>query len=245
MPEQGIGFLEQGSFSNEQARLVYRRPADYCQPMGTFKRNQIDDAIIALFDARENPHRGFELRRRITRLLQTDRRGGAPFAFFSDGDLGSGSEAKFSSYEAFGVLLALVLLEQGFPQATAVAILRSVRRQLSEHYGRIMATPPSVLFDSHEVAKLAQPGALAVGNTDPTFLAIARRSGSTQPPDLPGASVCRGFEQLNVFARSQASVTIMELVNLAHDLDARLREVLPKSRGRPKKLIDGRQQPKK
>ena len=238
MAEQGIEFLEQASFSNEQAGLVDRRPADYCQPMGMYKRNQIDDAIIALFDARENPDRGSELRRRITRLLQTDRGAGAPFAFFSDEDLGSGSEAKFSSYEAFGVLMALVLLEQGFPQATAVGILRSVRRQLSKHHRRIMATDPSVLFDPQEVAKLARPGALVVRNTDPTFLAIARRSGSTEPTDLPGASVCRGFEELNAFARTQVSITMVELVNLAHDLDARLREVLPKMRGRPKKSSD-------
>ena len=204
--------------------------------MDTFKRNQIDDAIVAMFGALEDQGRASELRRRITRLLQTDRGDGSPFAFFSDGDLGSGSEAKFSSYEAFAVLTALVLLEQGFPQATAVEILRSVRPQLSEHHRRIMATDPSVLFDPDGVAKLAQPGALAVRNTDPTFLAIARHPGATEPAVFPQARVCRGFEQLNAFMRSQAAVTMVELVNVAHDLDTQLRQVLPKFRGRPKKL---------
>jgi hypothetical protein len=44
--------------------------------MGTFKRSQIDDAIVAMFGARENQGRASELSRRITRLLQTDRGGG-------------------------------------------------------------------------------------------------------------------------------------------------------------------------
>jgi hypothetical protein len=188
-----------------------------------------------MFGAIEDESRASELRRRITRLLQTDRGDDPPFAFFSDGNLGSGSEAKFSSYEAFAIVTALFLLEQGFPQGTAVQILRSVRTQLSKHHRRIMATDPSILFDPEGVAKLAQPGALVVWNTQPTFLAIARHSGSKQPK----AKVCEGVEELNTFMRSQPAVTIVELVNGAHDLEARLRQVPPKLRGRPKKNPSG------
>src|SRR5688500_4487229 len=87
-------------FQRTGAGLVDGTLGDYCRRMKTFKRSQIDDAIVALFGAHENNARASELKRRITRLLQTDRGGGSPFAFFPKGDLGSGSEAKFSAYEA-------------------------------------------------------------------------------------------------------------------------------------------------
>ncbi len=79
--------------------------------MDTFKRGQVDDAIVAMFGAAEDQSRAAELRRRTTRLLQTDRSSGSRFAFSSVRNLGSGAEAKFSAYEAFAVLTALVLAQ--------------------------------------------------------------------------------------------------------------------------------------
>src|SRR5437899_12423226 len=90
-----------------------------------YKRNQIEEAIFRTFGAREE--RRDELKFRIKRLLVTDRRLGRNgksakeedqhYAFFGQEPPGSGHEIMFTAYEAFALLAAVIVREQGLPEA--------------------------------------------------------------------------------------------------------------------------------
>src|SRR5215208_2755760 len=145
-----------------------------------FKRNQIEDAILATLRGHDGDAESPDLRVRIKRLLDADRllepevgsgRHEPSYAFYSNEAPGSGKEVWFSSYEAFALLVALRLLGHGWPQGTVVRVMRQVRQQLEPEHRRILEQDPDALFDPEEVRRRATPGAMATNSVDPVFLA--------------------------------------------------------------------------
>ena len=217
--------------------------------MLAFKRHQIEEAIAAVLAGDADEPSG-ELRIRVKRLLDVDRALGrepdpadsdrTTYAFYSEEPPGSGWEVRFSSYEAFALLIALLLLRHGWPQGTVVRIMRRARATLEAQHARILAQDPEALFDQDKVRKQAHEGMLVVDNTDPVFLAIvtAERSERGSNPDAAPQAVaaCRGQGELVSFIRRQApagmSTTTLEVTGHAHRLARHLAQIKPKSRGR-------------
>jgi hypothetical protein len=181
----------------------------------------------------------------MKRLLETDRSfgrnersadpGRVNFAFYSGEAPGRGVEIWFSRYEAFALLTALRLMHHGWPQGFAVAVLRSVRPELEKHHHRMLQQDPATLFDQQQILKNAKAGDLAVGNTDPVFLAIMSQDARDQSRS-PKAAVSRGQGELMRYIRSEAVVgqawSTFELVNSAHALVQELAKTKPSKRGR-------------
>src|SRR5436305_9518498 len=154
--------------------------------MEQFKRNQVEEAISLMFAPR-SAEPSTELRTRLERLLETDRNLGrnprssdpekSHFAFFSSEAPGSGVEIRFSSYEAFALLTAWRLLEHGWPQASAVAILRQIRPRLEREHARILKLDPVQIFDQERIRSTVKAGSPVVDTTDPVILVIVSRQG--------------------------------------------------------------------
>jgi hypothetical protein len=226
-------------------RLTSAFETYYCVLMQKFKRNQVEQAISQMFN-RQAEEPGTELRTRLKRLLETDRAlgcsagGGNPelahFAFFSSDAPGSGVEVWFSAYEAFALLTAWRFLEHGWPQATAVSILRQVRPQLEREHARILKLNRKKIFDQEKIREKARPGSLAVGTTDPVFLVIASMQGDPREsaPTKRLIEICRGEDELMLMVRREVglSATTFELAAAAHVLQDRLGKTLPSKRGR-------------
>jgi hypothetical protein len=208
-----------------------------------FKRNQVEEAIALVFEpglAKSSS----EMRTQLKRLLDTDRGLGrsrrsadpasANFAFYSVDMQGRGTENWFSEYEAFALLTGLRLMRHGWPQARAVAVLRRVRSDLEKHHARILKQDRAVLFDENLIRQRARPGDLAVGNTDPVFLAIISRDREDRFGSNP-AAMCRGQAELVHFIKTQGFAqpwTALEVVNCVHDLSSALAKTRPRKRGR-------------
>jgi hypothetical protein len=213
----------------------------------TYKRNQIEEAIGRLFrpNAKELDS---ELATRIKRLLELDRALGrkhrsrdaeeANFAFFSDEAPGTGVDISFSGYETFALLNALRIMQHGWPQGFAVAVMRRMRPDLESEHGRILKQPADKLFDQEAIIAKARAGDIAVDNTDPVFLTFASRAkpDPDDAKDWPAFAVCRGLAKVGQFSRvvGASSLTVFELVTLAHRLRGMLMNTEPKSRGRPR-----------
>jgi hypothetical protein len=211
----------------------------------SYKRNQIEEAIGRIFapDCEKPPS---ELRTRIKRLLELDRSMGrklrskvaeeANFGFFSGQGPGTGADISFSAYEAFALLNGLRIMEHGWPQSFAVSIMRRVRPDLEREHARILRQLPEQLFDQEAIRASARPGDIAVSNTDPVFIAIAskaqRAPDEGQPP--PFSAVCRGLAKVSEFSHNvdASSVTMLEVVTLAHRLHEELMKTEPRRRGR-------------
>jgi hypothetical protein len=206
--------------------------------MQKFKRNQVEQAIFLTYQA--TGARVKELRYRIKRLLMTDRKaseGTRPRSlFFSSPPPGSGTEVLFSEFEAFALLAAVMLLEHGLPQLTAVNILRSVRTALETAYAPILKENTRSNFDAGAIAAQAKPGALAVSTTDPLFLVFATARNLTVAPPSLNAAICRGEIELNRYVKTAGAagggVTIFELAVLIHAFSANLSRTTPAKRGR-------------
>jgi hypothetical protein len=209
----------------------------------TYKRNQIEEAIARLLDA--NSQDSPDLRMRIKRLLEIDRAAGrnvrsknaeeANFAFFSDEARGSGADVSFSEYEAFAIANALILMAHRWPASFAVSVMRRVRRDLEKEHGRILQQDPDKLFDEKAIREKARPGALAFSNTDPVFIALApKMSPADEAQAAPSCAVCHGENKVGEFVgeTGAASVSIFEVVTLAHSLNQELRRTAPRRRGR-------------
>ena len=157
----------------------------------SYKRNQIEEAISRLFDpkSKEVPQ---ELRTRIKRLFELDRSLGrslrskdpeqAHYAFFSDETPGTGADILFSEYDGFALLNGLRLMGHGWPQGFAVSTMRRLRLDLEKEHARILKQNPDELFNEQEIRKNAQPGDIAVDNTDPVFLRGAVLAWRDAPP---------------------------------------------------------------
>jgi hypothetical protein len=214
---------------------------------GDFKRNQVEQAILATLGGDDRDPHAPDLRVRMKRLLEADRLLGrdaksrdperSSYAFYSGEAPGSGVEVLFSSYEAFALQIALRLLAHGWPQGTVVRFMRLVRHDLEIEHRRILEQDPSVLFDDTKVRKQAAPGKLVTGNTAPVFLAIASRERYNQPNRRPYAiAIRRGHEDLMKFIVKDMplgmATTTLELVNSAHRLTQHLAMTQPSRRGR-------------
>ena len=150
----------------------------------SYKRNQIEEAIARLFDP-ESKAVPSELRTRIKRLFELDRSLGrsprskdpeqANYAFFSDEAPGTGADISFSEYDGFALLNGLRLMAHGWPQGFAVSTMRRLRLDLQNEHARILKQNPDELFNEQAIWKKAQPGDIAVDNTDPVFLTLASR----------------------------------------------------------------------
>ena len=211
----------------------------------SYKRNQIEEAIarIVVPNCEEPPS---ELRTRIKRLLDLDRSVGrklrskdaeeANFGFFSEEAPGTGADILFSEYEAFALLNGLRIMGHGWPQGFAVSIMRRVRRDLEREHARILRQDPDKLFDQEAIRARARPGDIAVNNTDPVFLTIASKAqrGPDEGQTAPLSAVCHGWAKVCEFSRDvgASSVTMFEVVTLAHRLHQELMKTEPRRRGR-------------
>jgi len=214
--------------------------------MLSYKRNQIEEAIAATLQQAGAEPAG-DLSTRIKRLLETDRAlgtddaaavRGPTYAFYTGPAPGRGVEVWFSSYEAFALLLGVLLQQHRFPQGTAVRILRQARARLEPEHARILA----VGSRKAKVGRRRGPGQPAVfENPDAVFLAIATTWGSQADPDAaPQAiTVCAGEAEVMEFRRRSAppgsSMTVLELTAPAHMLAASLDHTTPATRGRPRR----------
>jgi hypothetical protein len=217
----------------------------------SFKRNQIEEAIAHIFvpNCQEPPS---ELRTRIKRLLELDRSLGrdlwskdkehANFGFFSEKPPGTGADISFSEYDAFALLNGLRIMEHGWPQSVAVSIMRRIRRDLEKEHARTLRQDPVRLFDREAIRANARPGDIAFNNVDPVLIALV--SGAQRAPDqaeaAPFAAVCRGMKKVGAFSRSvgASSISLLEVVTLAHKLHRELRKTGPKRRGRVSAAAD-------
>ena len=207
-----------------------------------YKRNQVEEAIAAALD-RRNADVASELRIRIKRLLETDRALGreprAFYAFYTSEAPGRGLEVWFSDYEAFALLIGLLLMQHRWPQGTAVRLMREARPTLEPEHARILAQDRDELFDPAQIEAHAAPGMIAVATTRPVFLAVVT-AGRSEAAKAEGAlhvvRVCRSEADLMRFMRQQAppgmSTTAIEVASLAHRLADRLARTEPKRRGR-------------
>ena len=207
--------------------------------MRVYKRNQVEDAI-ALAMAIRSKKAFSELRTRMKRLLDTDRRlsrnvrssdpGRSNYAFYSDDLPGKGFEVSFSEYEAFSLHAALRMLNHNWPQGFAVSTLRRIRPELEARHRQILQLDPDALF---RVEQDTSPGSLSLTNNQPEFLLIIS---DNDERDASG-SYARLFEdQKSAFKfqleRSGRSCTWLELVTPAFVLHRYLQEAEPRKRGR-------------
>jgi hypothetical protein len=208
-----------------------------------YKRNQVEEAIAKVF-APGATKTSLELRIRLKRLMETDRGLGrstrsadterANYAFYGTDAPGKGVEIWFSAYEAFALLMALRLMQHGWPQGFAVSVLRRVRPELEKHHARILKQDRAILFDQQLIEQRARPGDLAVSNTDPVFLAII--SGERKDDSVPpSCAVCRGqkeLTQLVIESGPGQAWTALEIVNSIDALSSALAKTKPSKRGR-------------
>jgi hypothetical protein len=212
-----------------------------------YKRNQVEQAICRTFHA--EGARAEELRLRLKRLLVTDRRvvrrksagrkTNRSHAFYSDKAPGSGVEVMFSDFEAFALLVGLMMLEHGMPQANVIRVLRQVRLDLERAHRETLQKDPQALFDPEAVRRMAKPGMIAIDNTAPVFMAFVRVTGSTV--DVGKVSelitVCRTHDELSAFIKKHAvpglGATFFEFTSLTHRLAQNLAKTRPVKRGRP------------
>jgi hypothetical protein len=212
--------------------------------MPLFKRNQLEEALSRAF-GEPSAKPSSELRTRVKRLLDTDRglgrdtRSANPeltnYAFYTDDSPGRGVEIWFSDYEAFALMTGLRLLQHRWPQTFAVALLRRLRSELEQEHARILKQDPAILFDEEAIRRIARPGDLYFGNTDPVILTII----SNRPPakagnETPPCGVFRGMRHVSEFLKQEAaqSWTLLELVGPAHALLVQLSRAHPRKRGR-------------
>ena len=131
-----------------------------------YKRNQVDEAIAAVL-RRDRDGAPQHVRTRIKRLLDLDRVLGREgesedpvrreFAFYGDEAPGKGVEVRFTAYEAFALLIALRVLDHGWPQGAVVRMMRGVRRKLEREHRRILDQDSAALFDQKAVLSSARP----------------------------------------------------------------------------------------
>lgn len=206
--------------------------------MEGYKRNQALEAIAVVVGDGQVPSP--LLRTDVKRLLDIDRGSDedpefANYAFFSNQAPGRGFEVWFSAYEVFALLVGLHLLAHGWPQATAVSILRRARPVLEPKHAEILSWDPSELFDEQKIRDAAKPGSLAVASTRPVFLVtVSRKQGATarQPEEPLEVRVVERDELSFSTLPPGTSLTLMELTRMAHDLRAALAATKPRKRGR-------------
>ena len=196
--------------------------------METFKRNQVEEAIASTLGEREP---SADLLGRIKRLLDTDRtlRGPRrsaqqPRAFTSAESPGRGVEHRFSSYEAFALLLGLRMLAMGMSQTQVVTLLRSGRRAIEKAFPRFGVIRTSNV--APKAGDLVISGSYAVGvlfsGYDPATAESAKVIVSDDHKIFQS-------EALKVAGQS---ISVFEVGNSAPILARNLERTHPRKRGR-------------
>jgi hypothetical protein len=213
--------------------------------MVVYKRNQVEEAIAKACLSVSDPP--LDLRTKLKRLLDADRKMGrssrakdplrSTFAFFSEDSPGSGFEVQFSAFEAFALMIAWQFLEHGWPQQSAVQILRQARKELEPEHARILTLDPSVLFDEDAIRRKARPGQIYTGSTDESFLVVVSRRGTDRgdPSWSRSARVCHGELELTRYLQSGGAgqtSTSYGLTRPAFVLQFALGDTIPSKRGR-------------
>lgn len=210
--------------------------------MNAYKRNQVEDAIVARFGAHDAKSEAAVLTR-LKRLLDTDRALDvrpqsdkaelANYAFFSGDAPGKGGEIQFSEYQSFALLIGLQMLNHKWPQKFVVESLRRIRPALERQHKKIMRRDPSKLFDLDQIRLQAKPGNPALPTASPVFLLIWSDQRTAEDPaptveifDDYRAAFARGLE------KPGRSTTWVELTRSAHALSEQLANALPRKRGR-------------
>jgi hypothetical protein len=176
-----------------------------------------------------------ELDRALKRNTRSADPAKASYAFFSADAPGKGVEVLFSEYEAFALMLGLLLLEHEWPQRFVLDTMRRIRPDLEQEHRRILRLDPERLFDRERVWQQAQSGNVDAGNASPAFLLIVSdaRTGD-RSSGVPYAKIFQ--DNLSAFKfqleKAGRSCTWLELVTLAWALRKHLVNSLPKSRGR-------------
>jgi hypothetical protein len=211
--------------------------------MRALKRNQLEEAIVRTLGTSEE--RVGELKLKLKRLLVADRhlgrgkrsaaRAEPRYAFYSHKPMGSGVEVIFSGYEAFALMIALIVLEHGIPQAKVVSILKEIRSDLEAAHRETLRRDQRDLFDPEKVRAAALPGQIAVDNTAPVFLTFVKIHFGKGKVHATIA-VCRGLQELAKFLKEHSlpgsGATHFELVRLMHALADNLSKTRPIKRGR-------------
>jgi hypothetical protein len=213
--------------------------------MTMYKRNQVEEAIARAFLSVSEPP--LDLRTKLKRLLDADRKLGrntrvkdplrSRFAFFSEDPPGSGVEVQFSPYEAFALMIAWQLLEHGWPQQSAVQILRQARQELEPEHARILTLDPRVLFDEEAIRRNARPGDVYTGSLDESFLVVVSKEG-TDRGDASwsrSAGVCHGQQEAMkhlLGGGAGQAATFFGLTMRAFALKDMLERTVPSKRGR-------------
>ena len=208
-----------------------------------FKRNQVEEAIARVLEP-GSAKPSSAMRTRLRRLLETDRalgrskRSGDPeranFAFSGIDAPGRGFENWFTGYEAFALMTGLRLMRDGWPQGLVVAVLRRVKPDLERHHARILSQNRPVLFDANRTRQQARAGDLAVGSTDPVFLAVKSKDRERDTGANP-AAICQGQDELMGFIKTGGpgqTWTVTELGTSIHALSWALAKTVPRKRGR-------------
>ena len=208
----------------------------------SYKRNQLEDAILRLNDSESGKART-DLLTRMKRLLDMDRALDvrskaddpelANYAFFSSGAPGKGGEVQFSEYEGFALMIGLQMLNHKWPQKFVVGALRRFRAQLEQQHRKILRLDPTKLFDADQIRLSARPGTPVLATASPVFLLIwsDQRTSADPAPcaaifDDPQAAFQRMLE------KPGRSSTWLELTKPAHLLSEQLSRSLPRKRGR-------------
>ncbi|UQR65446.1 hypothetical protein LRP30_09465 [Bradyrhizobium sp. C-145] len=210
--------------------------------MDDYKRNQVEDAIVAGLGANDAKSAA-NLVTRLKRLLDTDRALDvrpqsnraelANYAFVSGDAPGKGGQIQFSEYESFALLIGLQMLNHRWPQKFVVESLRRIRPALERQHKKIMKLDRAKLFDPDQIRLQAKPGSPALATTSPVFLLIwsDQRTAEDPAPTVEifedySAAFKRGLE------KPGRSTTWLELTRSAHALSEQLAKTRPRKRGR-------------
>jgi hypothetical protein len=210
------------------------------------KANQVQEAIFRTLGA--DGKRADEIRFRLQRLRAADRNLGrrprSPneadrvYAFHGDDRPGTGIDILFTSYEAFALLAAIMLLEHGLPQTTVVKLMRQIRGELQVAHAQTLEMDPSELFDQNGIRAQAKPGMIAFDSIAPVILVFLKLTGSSADSQSAGtiASICRNNLQLGQFMKKYGSpgtgFSIFEFSRLIHLLEESLSQTRAVKRGR-------------
>lgn len=189
-----------------------------------YRRNQVIEAIAVAL-ASDGPSSS-QIPMRLKRLLQADRllkrnprsrsAEQSTYAFFSGELSGTGSEYFYSPFEAFALLLGIRLLENGFPQRTAVRILRSLRSKLEDSLRSEWAEPRWRSTNRWYLARLSLSG----------------QDSSTHPGVI---DLCRGESAVANFLKTASDGQIMTVIELTRPMlrfKAAIEATVPARRGR-------------
>ncbi|MDA9499475.1 hypothetical protein [Bradyrhizobium sp. CCBAU 11357] len=207
--------------------------------MKAYKRNQVEDAIVATLGANDDTN----VLTRLKRLLDTDRalevrpQSNQPelanYAFVSGDAPGKGGEIQFSEYESFALLIGLHMLNHRWPQKFVVESLRRIRPALQRQHKKIMRLDPANLFDPDQIPLQAKPGSPALATRSPVFLLIWSDQRTAEDP-APAVEIFEDYSAAfhRGIEKPGRSTTWIELTRSAHALSEQLAKTRPRKRGR-------------